>query len=425
MPCSSCGSSYNTLCSTCSSCSTCCSCTYHNVTCHSDTAACVDVAEFCTTTTPLELESCNAHTINIINNIPLTLTEFKKMFFADGNHFSLAPPPQCADTPDSIVESAWGKYIAPAYKAVADFSNNYSNTIDISQNSLIDYTYTRSDKFKDWIYVLDVSDNIYGWIPKSYVTPVIPTPRIVNFNKLGGKDNDPSGVDMSYRLLDPSSAPFVTFYAQKKILANMITDIGCHQSSWSLCSRASVFDELFNLAFVPTNFTNSCLHFTCGRSWKDIINALDDQTYVYDLSGGNNNIIFYWLPGDPSSNRFAENIFSASNLSVAGFLASNSINIISPGGNPSAAWNTTVWDYTVGGISGSPAWELQTNVLYSVVLDTSAVTLTLNGPINVGDMISLLIRIKIFNENCSIFPNIINIDYHVSVDKPLDSYCAC
>jgi len=383
------------------------------------------VAEFYTTTTTIELESCNVHTINIINSIPLTLTEFKKMFFAEGNHFSLAEPPQCPDTPDSVVESAWGKYITPAYKAVADFSNNYSNTVDINQNDLIDYTYTRSDKFKDWIYVLDVSDNVYGWIPKSFVTTVTPTPRIVDFNKLGGKDGDPSGVDMAYRFLDPSSAPFITFYAQKTVLSNMTTDIGCQQSSWSLCSRASIFDELFNLAFVPTHFTNSCLHLQCGRSWKDIINALDDQTYVYDLSGGNNNIIFYWLPGDPSSNRFAENIFSASNLSVAGFLASNSINIISPGGNPSAAWNTTVWDYTVGGISGSPAWELQTNVLYSVVLDTSAVTLTLNGPINVGDMISLLIRIKIFNENCSIFPNIINIDYHVSVDKPLDSYCAC
>ena len=241
---------------------------------------------------------------------------------------------------------------------------------------------------------------------------------------MGGRDGDPSGVDMAYRFLDPSSAPFITFYAQKTVLANMTTDIGCQQSCWSLCSRASIFDELFNLAFVPTHFTNSCLHLQCGRSWKDIINALDDQTYVYDLSGGNSNnsVIFYWLPGDPSSNRFPENVFSELNLSGTNFLVNNGISILAPGGTPNASWSAggSNWTY-----STTTPWEFQTNTLYSILLDASSTTLTLNGPIGVGDIISLLIRIKIFNENCSICPNIINIDYHVSVDKPLDSYCTC
>ena len=412
MTCSSCNSSTTTLCTNCSSCSSCCTCgTCNTVACPSGTSVCIDVAEFCTTTTTVELESCNVHTCNITNDIALTLTEFKKMFYADGHEFSLAEPPQCSDTLDSVVESAWGKYVSPAYKALADFSSNYTNTIDISANDPIDYTYTRSDKFKDWIYVTDVSDNVSGWIPKSFVTTATPQPRVVNFNKLGGKDGDPSGVDLGYRFVDnslPLSSKPPAFYAQKTILANMKTDMGCSSSCWSLCSRAAVFDELFNLAFVPTDFTDSCLHLRCGRSWKDLINAIDDQTYIYDLSGGENSVIFYWLPGDPSANRIPENLFSS--------LGSNIIAI----GNAdvSANYNGVTWTYTPS------IWEVQTNVSYIIKL-LIAQTFTLSGPVEMGDTISLNVRLKIFNENCSIYPNIVNIDYSVSVDRPLSDYCTC
>ena len=216
---------------------------------------------------------------------------------------------------------------------------------------------------------------------------------------------------MAYRFSDPSSAPFVTFYAQKDILANITNDIGFAQCRWSLCSRAGVFDDLFNLSIVSTDHSNSCFKLRCGRSWKEIVNALDDQTYVYNLTSGINHVIFYWLPADPSTNRIPEYLFSD---------LSNNITSIttSAGGSPNAINSNGTWTYT------PELWEVQTDTLY--ILDMAAAdTLTLTGPIEKGDKINLRMVFKVFNENICICPNILNIDYVATLDKSLSSYCSC
>ena len=67
----------------------------------------------------------------------------------------------------------------------------------------------------------------------------------MNYNKLGGRDFDPSGVFLGYKFSDISNV-MQTFYAQKEIMSNMEMDICTSRKKWTLCSRSSVFDQLYN-----------------------------------------------------------------------------------------------------------------------------------------------------------------------------------
>jgi hypothetical protein len=421
MPCASCSENYNSYCAGgyCNSCCTnnlqsCCHaiiCASGGPICPSGTLACVDVAEFFTTTSNVEVDSCHGHTINITNKTKITLSQFKQMFFADGEHFSVAEPPCCTDDINSIIESPWGIYDGPSHTCLADFSSTYAGTIDVSQNANLTYYYTRSDKYRDWVYVLtDTSGG--SWIPKSFLQPN-PNTAIMNYNKLGGRDFDPSGVFMGYMFSDISNV-MQTFYAQKTIISNMERDIGTGKSCWSLCSRSSIFDQLYNLSFASTD--NSCLKLSCGRTWEELINALREYSHYSYLLTGNNIITFDYMPADPSSNRFPENIFSILGDDIKRI--QNYPITIPP--TYDASHISATWTYN-GGVGPNNEWELQTNTTY--LLDISQNTPFFLNFIAPGSDITLYINIKIYNDHCNILPNTIRIAYVCRVDKHLDNYC--
>lgn len=383
-------------------------CSYNTFYCPSGTTACVDVAQFCANTTTVQYNEQNTHIINITNKIPITLTQFKKMFFSDGNHLSVAEPPLCPCLSDSIIESAWGIYSTYAYKCIADFSSNFIGTNDISENVLVNYEYTRSDKYKEWVFITDASGG-KGWVPKSFLTKLQGVP-VYNFNKLGGRNNDPSGVHLAYKSVDPSYSG-LDFFAQISVLKNMQRDVSSSADCWTMCSRSSIFDQLYNLRFASTHFTGACMKLQCGRSWKEVIDTIKSHTQTWYLTDGSNSLMFHHLPGDPSSNRFPENIFST--------LGSNITRVVSyPTPTYDASYNGVNWYYNT-----IIPWEIQYGQEY--IINVGAPFLFTHNQIDINDTIALYINVYVYNDHCCIKPNIIRIHYICTVDQPIDNYCTC
>ena len=55
---------------------------------------------------------------------------------------------------------------------------------------------------------------------------------------------------------------------------NMVKDLDASLNSWDLCARASIYDQLSNLCLSNEHSLNNCLELKCGRSWKEIIDAI-------------------------------------------------------------------------------------------------------------------------------------------------------
>jgi hypothetical protein len=296
---------------------------------------------------------------------------------------------------------------------LADFSSTYAGTIDIPQNSNLTYYYTRSDRYRDWIYAM--TDTSGGtWIPKSFLQTNTNT-AIMNYNRLGGRDFDPSGVFLGYMFSDISNV-MQTFYAQKTIMSNMENDICTSKKNWTLCSRSSIFDQLYNLAFASTDFNNSCLKICCGRSWTELIDALREYSHFSYLLAGNNIISFDYLPADPSSNRFPENLFSILGTNITRI--QNYPITVPPTYDASYISGNWTYQSTNGGTN---QWEVLVNTSYQV-------TVTFNTPfffnlIVPGTDITLYINVKICNSHCNILSNKIRIAYVCRVDKSLNNYC--
>ena len=174
----------------------------------------VDVAELYLKISSPSMEDEDAHVINIVTKQALGIGEFKAMFYSRGDeYFSIA---NCYSNPKSSVnisKSVWG------LPAVTDPSN------------LFQY----------------------------------------NYNKLGGRNNNPPATFLAYAYeIDRQR----TFYAQEEVMGNMQRDICEKRSNWGMCSRASIFDSLYNLCFVQEKYSSPCLNISCARSWRELEDAL-------------------------------------------------------------------------------------------------------------------------------------------------------
>jgi hypothetical protein len=161
----------------------------------------------------------DTHLINIANKMALTATEFKQMFYARGDdHFCIANIYECPNNANSILASVWGK---------------------------------RQDN-----------------------NPYNPCSRVVNFNKLGGRPNQPNGVDMAYGYSIDLQR---NFYAQYEIMGNLERDLCVKRKSWSTCSRQKIEDQLYGLSFVPEQTSDLCLEVICARDWSEVENRLAES----------------------------------------------------------------------------------------------------------------------------------------------------
>jgi hypothetical protein len=150
----------------------------------------------------------------------------------------------------------------------------------------------------------------------------------------------------------------------------------------------------------------------CGRSWKEVVDTIKSHTQTWYLNPSTiNSLMFHHLPGDPSSNRFPENIFST--------LGSNITRVVSfPTPTYDASYNGVDWYYNT-----IIPWEIQYGQEYRI--NVGAPQLFTHNQIDINDTIALYINVYVYNDNCCVKPNIIKIHYICSVDQPIDNYCAC
>ena len=184
----------------------------------------VDVAELYLKMASPTMEDENAHVVNIVTKQALTIGQFKSMFYARGDeYFSIA---NCYTNPKSAVNinnSVWG------IPAITDPSNLF----------------------------------------------------LYNYNKLGGRNNNPPASFLAYVYENDRQR---TFLAQEEVMGNIERDICEGRKNWSFCSRAGIFDNLYNLCFVREKFSSPCLKTSCGRTWDEVEDALAEYCVCKNIS---------------------------------------------------------------------------------------------------------------------------------------------
>ena len=98
--------------------------------------------------------------------------------------------------------------------------------------------------------------------------------RVINYNKLGGRPNDPSGVDLAYGYATDLQR---NFYAQFEVMGNLERDLCVKRDCWTLCSRLNIEDQLYGLSFVAETCDDVCMKVTCSRKWSEVEDALAES----------------------------------------------------------------------------------------------------------------------------------------------------
>ena len=190
-----------------------------------------DVAELAAVLEASVEEEPDHHLVVVVAKDQLSSTQFKQMFYSRGDDFfQIANCYACPDSAESIKSSVWG----------------------------IDASFT-------------------SFLPESH--------QALNFNKLGGRHNDPSGVQMAYGYAaDPSR----TFFAQHEVMGYLEQDTCVKRDNWTACSRMSIEDQLYSLAFASETDQDLCLKVTCARRWSEVEDALAESCLAASSTGNSN-----------------------------------------------------------------------------------------------------------------------------------------
>jgi len=107
--------------------------------------------------------------------------------------------------------------------------------------------------------------------------------RVYNFNKLGGRHDDPKGTQHAYGYAhDPSRS----FFAQHEVMGFLEQDVCVKRDNWTACSRMSIEDQLYSLAFASETDQDLCLKVTCARRWSEVEDALAESCVAADRTIG-------------------------------------------------------------------------------------------------------------------------------------------
>ena len=191
-----------------------------------------DVAELSGALASAVKKEGDHHLVIVSTNKVLSTTQFKQMFYSRGDDFfQVANCYECPDSADSILNSVWG-------------------VVDEDSSSL------------------QLRSSALG---KGEVC--------MNFNKLGGRPNDPSGVAWAYSYAADRSRDM---YAQHEVMGYLEKDTCVKRDFWSACSRMSIEDQLYGLAFASETDQDLCMKVTCARRWSEVEDALAESC----LAGG-------------------------------------------------------------------------------------------------------------------------------------------
>ena len=213
-----------------------------------------DVAELVAELTPRVKKEPEHHLIIVSTKKIISTTQFKQMFYSRGDdHFQIANCYECPDSGQSILNSVWG--VVSDRQDTGFASNNLGNHPGSTPGST------------DWLSPVS-SDNLESWDDKGA------DKRVYNFNKLGGRTNDPKGTQWAYSYVQDNSR---NMYAQFEVMGNLEKDTSIKRDQWTLCARLSIEDQLYGLAFASETDQDLCMKVSCARRWSEVEDALAES----------------------------------------------------------------------------------------------------------------------------------------------------
>ena len=217
-----------------------------------------DVAELAAVLDASVEQEPDHHLVVVATKQSLSTTQFKQMFYSRGDDFfQIANVYECPDSANSVRSSVWG--IDP---------DGYKHSV--GGNVL----YSGDDGTTEGSSAGGVAGN---------ANPNMTAKNIYNFNKLGGRHNDPSGTQHAYGYAhDPSRS----FFAQHEVMGFLEQDVCVKRDNWTACSRMSIEDQLYSLAFASETDQDLCLKVTCARRWSEVEDALAESCVAADKTIG-------------------------------------------------------------------------------------------------------------------------------------------
>ena len=224
-----------------------------------------DVAELAAVLDASVEQEPDHHLVVVAAKQSLSTTQFKQMFYSRGDDFfQIANVYECPDSANSVRSSVWGIDPNEARHSVGgnvlytgDDGTTEGGTNSTGEKATIGPGGT---------------DAIHG----TAHTTAVP---VYNFNKLGGRHDDPTGTQHAYGYAhDPSRS----FFAQHEVMGFLEQDVCVKRDNWTACSRMSIEDQLYSLAFASETDQDLCLKVTCARRWSEVEDALAESCTAAD-----------------------------------------------------------------------------------------------------------------------------------------------
>ena len=191
------------------------------------------------------------HLVIVSTNKVLSTTQFKQMFYSRGDDFfQIANCYECPDSCNSVHSSVWGIDCDDPHNGTG---GNAVGLETMESNRLTSGSTTAGYSIADQ--------------------------QCFNFNKLGGRENDPNGCAWAYSY---SADQDRNFYAQHEVMGYLEKDTCVKRDFWTACSRMSIEDQLYGLAFASETDQDLCMAVTCARRWSEVEDALAESCAAAD-----------------------------------------------------------------------------------------------------------------------------------------------
>ena len=259
------------------------------------------------------------HLVIVSTNKVLSTTQFKQMFYSRGDDFfQIANVYECPDSCNSVHSSVWGIDCQDPH---APSLPNAQGLVTMDGNRLTG----QNEDNQAQVITLGYSS---GGTAAASDDGNSRNQQCFNFNKLGGRENDPKGCAWAYSYASDGDR---NFYAQHEVMGYLEKDTCVKRDFWTACSRMSIEDQLYGLAFASETDQDLCMEVTCARRWSEVEDALAESCAAADRTI-----------------RRVKYTFTLTDIKLvlpAGLLSGEVIAVRHSGSAPSFQ----IWSYTAGG----------------------------------------------------------------------------
>ena len=201
------------------------------------------------------------HLIIVSTNKVLSTTQFKQMFYSRGDDFfQIANVYECPDSCNSVHSSVWGIDCQDPHNSTAP---NATGLVTMAGNRLTG----ANEDGQTQTATLGYSSGGTARAGTGATGGAAKDQQCFNFNKLGGRENDPKGCAWAYSYAHDADR---NFYAQHEVMGYLEKDTCVKRDFWTACSRMSIEDQLYGLAFASETDQDLCMAVTCARRWSEV-----------------------------------------------------------------------------------------------------------------------------------------------------------